>query len=96
MNQGVQMLLARMDSHPEEFSPQFGADGLENRWVWVMDDVQRRVCGRDLAVVPLPFLSDEEAQTLYDKFVALQGDAFTQYVMRELLGADSEVKKRGE
>lgn len=86
MNQGVQMLLARMDSHPEEFSFQFGlGDEVSSRWAAVMDDLERRVSGQ-FTSPPLPFLSDEEIKALHDKYIALQGDAFTHYVMNELLG----------
>ena len=41
MNQGVEILLARMDSNPDEF---VGMDWpRQSKWSWVMDDLRKRV-----------------------------------------------------
>ena len=77
MNQGVEILLARMDSNPDEFTTARG------KWDWIMDGVNRRVAGKDKDV--LAYLTDEEAQALYDKMQLLARDGFTRNVMETLL-----------
>ena len=77
MNQGVEILLARMDSNPDEFTTARG------KWDWVMDGVNRRVADKDKDV--LAYLTDEEAQALYDKMQVLARDGFTRNVMETLL-----------
>ena len=80
MNAGIEILLKRMDSHPEEFS------GLDNRiqsltpgvtstrWRWIIE-----------AAMQGKFLTDEEKTMLHDKLSSLQGDAFSSLVMQELM-----------
>lgn len=82
MNQGVEILLSRMDSNPDEFTTARG------KWDWIMDGVNRRVAGKDKDV--LAYLTDEEAQVLYDKMQLLARDGFTRSVMETLL-EESEV-----
>lgn len=90
-NKGVEILLNRMKSHPEEF-----IDGL--RWDWVIIPLLDRVIGvvptTHHTRTPLLFLSDEEINSLYDTYMALQGDAFSKRVMQELLVADGGEDKR--
>lgn len=83
MNQGVEILLARMDSNPDEFTTARG------KWDWVMDGVNRRVAGKDKDV--LAYLTDEEAQALYDKMQFLARDGFTRNVMETLLEDATEL-----
>lgn len=82
-NQGVQILLNRMDSHPEEFVPRGG------RWNWVIDKVINRIDNNhartDANVLHLRFLTDEEVNALYDKYMSLQDNEFTKAVMQQLL-----------
>jgi hypothetical protein len=89
-NKGVEILLSRMESHPEEFT-----EG--TRWEWIISKVLDRVQGvSDLntlqrgSTLPLPFLTDEEVKALYDKYMSLQGDVFSKRVMAELLRDDSD------
>ena len=82
MNQGVEILLSRMDSNPDEFTT------VRGKWDWIMDGVNRRVAGKDKDV--LAYLTDEEAQALYDKMQLLARDGFTRSVMETLL-EESEV-----
>lgn len=89
MNAGVEILLGRMESHPEEFQWDNGTA----RWSWVL----RMVHGeKGYANEPwgpdLSFLPDEEIQTLRSKLHSIQGEAFTRTVMRELL-VDDEGEK---
>ena len=104
-NQGVQILLNRMESHPEEFTngPYAGV----GRWDWVIDGVVARVENKHKPIneverhairVPFPFLTNEEVEALYDKFMSIRGDAFTHRIMRELLEEEepeqSELEQR--
>jgi hypothetical protein len=86
-NQGVQIILNRMQSHPEEF-----VETKNNRWAWVIEKVLVRVEDKhetkDHHRLPLPFLSNDEVDALYDKYMSIQGEAFTHRVMRELLEDD--------
>jgi hypothetical protein len=86
MNAGVEILLKRMDSHPEEFQ---GLDthirglnttaGTEYRWEHYLR-----------AAFNSKFLTDEERALLSSKLSSIQGGAFTQVVMRELMANDAE------
>lgn len=86
-NKGVQMLINRMDSHPDEFTRRKSLH--PGRWDWVLEQIIRRVEHKhkntDNYRRELPFLTDEEVDALYDKFMSIQGDAFTHRIMRELL-----------
>jgi hypothetical protein len=88
-----------MDSNPDEFI----MDGwhIPNKWGWVMVNLCHRayrlVNPKDTsaASVPggievLPFLPDDEILTVYKKFTALQGQAFTEAVLNTLLNPDSK------
>ena len=83
MNQGVEILLSRMDSNPEEFTTARG------KWDWVMDGINRRVAGRDTDV--LAYLTDEEARALYDKMQVLAREGFTKNVLATLLPEEEEL-----
>lgn len=86
MNAGVEILLNRMDSHPEEFQ---GLDthirglnttfGIEHRWEHYL---QAAFNGR--------FITDEERTLLSNKLSSIQGGAFTHAVMRELMSDNAE------
>jgi len=92
MNQGVEILLARMDSNPDEFVS-YG-EYVVGKWDWIMRDVQKRALGNrvDLedGVVRIPFLSDEEVKALWNKVESLRADQFTKKVMRTLLEKTEE------
>lgn len=83
----VRTLLNRMDSHPKEFAVNKGG-----RWLWVLRDVEARVIIKHQATettrLPLPFLSNNEVNALYDKWMLLQREAFEHRVMREILEPD--------
>jgi hypothetical protein len=81
MNAGVEILLKRMDSHPEEFQG-LGLNitsAPEYRW-------ERYV----LMALDSNFLTDEERYALLFKLSSIQGGAFTQAVMRELMSDNAE------
>ena len=83
MNKGIEILLARMESNPDEFTT------VRGKWDWVMEGVNRRIAGKDKDV--LAYLTDEEAQALYDKMQLLARDGFTRNVMETLLREEEEV-----
>ena len=105
-NEGVKMLLSRMDSNPDEFSSWHS-----DKWQVVLDAIRTRVEGCRPSHIsatnmypyqttnnvistdrPLPFLSDYEVQVLYDKWAKLQGDAFTATIMQKLLEGDDKAE----
>jgi hypothetical protein len=92
-NKGVEILLNRMDSHPEEFTERRNL-GARSRWDWIIEQVSRRVLNNHKSDskyrLDLPFLSDEEVGALYDKYQQLQGQAFTSRIMSELLDEPEE------
>jgi hypothetical protein len=101
-NKGVQILLNRMQSHPEEFTSP-GRNMGTGRWEWVIDGVIARVEGLlknttamtyDAPRVPFSFLTDEEVGALYDKYMSIRGDAFTHRIMRELLDEEDDLLPR--
>ena len=89
MNQGVQILLDRMDTNPEEF-----ADGGEGKWADITGAIHARVMekkeGKDYGK-PLPFLTDPEVEALYEKLEDARRENFTADVMRRLADAPQEV-----
>ena len=98
MNQGVEILLARMDSNPDEF---VGMDWpRQSKWSWVMDDLRKRVApdadareAKKEGYIPLRFLTDIEVQALWEKLESLRADQFTKAVMRTLLEEDDTLVK---
>ena len=100
MNKGVEILLSRMESHPEEFDWHHrraiatSAAEAFGRWDWVVEAATRRVenkhQGSSNYRLELPFLTNQEVDALYDKYMSIQGDAFTKRIMSELLRDEEE------
>ena len=87
MNEGVQILLDRMDTNPEEF------DDYAGKWGDIIGAVHAR---RDIPEAhkkdaPLPFLSDPEINALYEKLEDVRRENFTADVLRRL--ADDSIKE---
>jgi hypothetical protein len=74
MNQGVEILLARMDSHPQEFCHETML-GRYGRWTPTIDKVL--AIGGSFA--------DEERKALSTKLYELERERFTRDVMKKLL-----------
>ena len=74
MNRGIEILLARMDSHPQEFSSDTMM-GRYGRWSGVIDQV--------LAVGGS--FTGEEREALTTKLREMEREQFTQRVMKKLL-----------
>lgn len=92
-NKGVEIILNRMHSHPDEFISR-SAGLAPGRWDWLIMQVTRRVENghrkADANRVDLAFLTDDEVNAMYDKWMSIQGDAFTCKIMRELLDQSDE------
>jgi hypothetical protein len=88
INQGVQILLNRMDSHPDEFVPDLQSH-YPHKWRALLLKVDMRIKGGKDYDDQLQFLSDAEIIALYNKMQSIRGDLFTKEVMATLL-ADEE------
>lgn len=80
-NTGVRILLARMESHPEEFKWLFPHKlPVGAKWhdvMYIVMDLKNS------------FISEEDRKALIDKYATIQGEAFNEYVMEVLLHVDS-------
>ena len=80
MNKGLEILLARIDSHPEEFSEEtIYATNIIPRWTLLIDAAREG-----------HFLTPEEKLILHTKLSSVQGTWFTNEIMRELLVAEGK------
>ena len=82
MNKGLEILLARIDSHPEEFSNAHTSEARTARWGKILS------AARDGH-----FLTPEEKLLLHTKLSSVQGAWFANEVMHELLVAESKARK---
>jgi hypothetical protein len=82
MNKGVQILLERVKSNPEEFMPDI-TGRYPDKWRNLLQQVEARANGE----VPnyLDFLSDAEIQAVWQALVQVRRDQFTKQVMNTLL-----------
>lgn len=91
MNHGVQILLERMDTNPEEFEEAFGLGG--GKWTDIIGAVTARTKekkeGMDYGK-PLPFLTDSEVNALYEKLEDVRRENFTADILRRLADAPQE------
>lgn len=79
---GVKIILARIESHPEEFREQFG------KWADIMDAIHNRVAGHGDRMYAL---TDEEARAIHDKLrTYIWGPDFDDLVMSKVLDPDRE------
>jgi hypothetical protein len=92
MNQGVQILLDRMDTNPEEFE-----EGSLSKWADIMNAVTARknVPEAHAKNAPLPFLTDPEVNALYDKLEDVRRENFTADVLRRLADTPQEITQQG-
>lgn len=104
MNKGVEMLLRRMESHPEEFDDHDPyRDRTEGKWDGIIRQILHRVevidhdnghkdTSNGVRVArhgkPLGYLSDEEVLTLLAKLDEVRAKMFERRVMATLLGAN--------
>ena len=88
MNKGVQILLERMESNPDEFIPDMLGQ-YPSKWRDILTSLEYRITKKDYKDA-LPFLSDKEVKTLWQKMQNLQGELFTKKVMDTLLRGDEK------
>lgn len=111
MNQGVEIILSRMDSHPHEFEDfDRPYDGGDNKWSRILYEVRERIEMIDRAnghktnnsplpprnTKPLPYLSDEEVLAIHNKLIETQKGLFTKRVMSALLDEGEEAETEEE
>ena len=82
MNKGVQILLERIKSNPEEFTPDI-AGSYPEKWRAILRQVEARANGEKPKY--LDFLSDAEIAELWRVMQEVRGDQFTKQVMNTLL-----------
>jgi len=82
MNEGVRILLERMDTHPQEFN-----NGILHKWSDIVGDIMQRAKGK---TDPVPFLDDAEVKAIYDKLRDLERHEFTAKVLRKLADTPEE------
>jgi len=85
---GVQLLLQRMQSHPEEFDV-----ANNSKWLWFVDAlVGTLYTPTDALTYPLHrqlrFISREDLEMLYAELSKMQGSAFTDRVVLGLYGVE--------
>jgi hypothetical protein len=98
MNQGIEILIARMDSNPEEFVPDV-IGNYPSKWRKILVQIEHRIKSKGIKVkegeylaIELPFLELEEVEAVWKKLQLLQADLFTKRVMNTLLqDADEEL-----
>ena len=95
MNKGVEILLSRMESNPDEF---FIHNKEAAKWRDIVEQVYSRAdvihknpdAQKHWAHL-LPFLSDEEILELHNKLQSIRAEEFTQDIMKRLLDEDGEI-----
>jgi hypothetical protein len=90
MNQGVQILLDRMDTNPEEF------DDYTGKWGDIIGAVHARksIPEAHSKDAPLPFLTDPEVNALYEKLEDVRRENFTSDVLRRLADTPKEITQQ--
>lgn len=90
MNQGVQILLDRMDTNPEEF------DDYAGKWGDIIGAVHARksIPETHSKDAPLPFLTDPEVNALYEKLEDVRRENFTSDVLRRLANTPKEIAQQ--
>ena len=78
LSEGVQLLLQRMESHPDEFDLDRG------KWASELNVVFARVSGKTPPQRAEPWLSTAEVEALWDKYVKIKQRDFHGHVMKKL------------
>jgi hypothetical protein len=82
---GVQILLKRMESNPDEFMGEFG------KWSSIVNAVFSRKLGGD--AIAIRSLTNAEAEALYERLVKVYRPEFDEYVMKNVLDEPEETLK---
>lgn len=97
MNKGVELIIARMESNPDEFVRPNEYSLPPSKWASIMESVRKRTQaimgepdhpndGKYLAYLP-----DDEILAIWTKYQSLKADQFTNSVMQILLKGDDAV-----
>lgn len=81
MNKGVEILLARMHSNPQEFE-----EG-NPKWASIIAPLLQ-FFDEQRPYNPYPFLTPEEMLALHTEYLSIQGEVFTREVLSQLLADD--------
>jgi hypothetical protein len=84
LSEGVQLLLQRMESHPDEFDLDRG------KWASELNVVYTRVSGKTPPQRAEPWLSTAEVEALWDKYVEIKQRDFHGHVMKKLFDDEEE------
>jgi hypothetical protein len=84
LSEGVQLLLQRMESHPDEFDLDRG------KWASELNVVYARVSGKTPPQRAEPWLSTAEVEALWDKYVEIKQRDFHGHVMKKLFDEQAE------
>ena len=81
---GVQIILKRMESNPDEFIEEFG------KWSSIVNAVFSRKLGGD--AIAIRSLTNAEAEALYEGLIKVYRPEFDEYVMKNMLDETKELK----
>lgn len=96
MNKGVEILLERMESNPDEFTNEYSTSTTQadRKWNDIAEKIHMRMTSiaQDPEAKPyykyqLDYLTDEEINALHSKLKDVHAEAFTREVMGRLLGS---------
>lgn len=94
MHKSMEILMARMESHPEEFDLVYRQAQLNpnTRWDFVVKPLLARAESmvRGEPSFQLGFLSDKEISIVFRKLMSIQGDKVFKLISEELLRDDSD------
>ena len=99
MHKSMEILMARMESHPEEFDLVYRQAQLnpDKRWDFVIRPLLERAESivRGDPSFQLGFLSNEEVSIVFRKLMTVQGDFMLERVMNEALRDQPDKRDRG-
>lgn len=99
MHKSMEILMARMESHPEEFDLVYRQVQLnpDKRWDFIVKPLLERAESmmRGDPSFQVGFLSDEEVCVVFRKLMAIQGDMTLERIMNELLRDQPDTRERG-
>lgn len=98
MNKGVEILLERMESNPDEFTDGYSATTIVgHKWKDILEKINMRMAtirnepsAKEYYAHQLDFLSDEDITALHNKLTVIRGEEFTKDIMGRLLGSKAE------
>lgn len=99
MNEGVKILIERMESNPEDFyssdfEPHTGKI-TRGRYVWIADYLKKRLAGTAEPWYMEGALTPEEMEALMAAYTQFERKRFTERVMKDLLVDEEEKQHHG-